>query len=145
MSRILTKVLAAAALLQGAVMVQEAFAEKATPGFNNKIPESVLTPDTVETKIGTLKFFDGIPNKKAAAALFDNLDNGDVRPGDQAGTTPLFSLKGGPKGAPEGFDIAGQPVHRQQQLAAQRNLANLVGQFLDQIQVALGTNGPAQP
>ena len=45
-----------------------------TPGFNNKIPESVLTPDKVETKLGTLEFFDGIPDEKAAAALFANLD-----------------------------------------------------------------------
>jgi hypothetical protein len=45
-----------------------------TPGFNNKIPESILTPDTVETKVGTLEFFDGIPDEKAAAALFANLD-----------------------------------------------------------------------
>jgi hypothetical protein len=41
-------------------------AQDATPGFNTKIPESVLTPDTVETKLGTLKFFDGIPDAKAA-------------------------------------------------------------------------------
>ena len=34
------------------------FAEK-TPGYNNKIPDTILTPDTVETRIGTLKFFDG--------------------------------------------------------------------------------------
>ena len=78
-------------------------------------------------------------------ALLDDLHDSDVGPGDQAGTAAFFSLKGGPKGAPEGLDIAGQPVHRQQQVAAQRNLADLVGQFLDQIQVALGTNGPAQP
>ncbi len=45
-----------------------------TPGFNNKISESVLTPGTVETKLGTLEFFDGIPDEKAAAALFANLD-----------------------------------------------------------------------
>ena len=44
--------------------------ETPTPGFNNKIPESILTPDTVETKLGTLKFFDGIPDKKAAAVRF---------------------------------------------------------------------------
>ena len=49
-------------------------AEEPTPGFNTKIPEWVLTPDTVETKLGTLEFFDGIPNEKAAAALFANLD-----------------------------------------------------------------------
>jgi hypothetical protein len=68
------RVLAVAAALQGAVISQEAIAEEPTPGFNNKIPESVLTPDTVETRIGTLEFFDGIPNEKAAAALFANLD-----------------------------------------------------------------------
>ncbi len=68
------RVLAVAAALQGAVLSQEAVAGQATPGFNNKIPESILTPDTVETRIGTLEFFDGIPNKKAAAALFANLD-----------------------------------------------------------------------
>ncbi len=47
--------------------------DKPTPGFNNKIPESILTPDTVETRVGTLEFFDGIPTKKAAALLFANL------------------------------------------------------------------------
>ena len=35
--------------------------EGATPGFNNKIPSSILTPDGVETSIGTLNFFDGMP------------------------------------------------------------------------------------
>ena len=28
-----------------------------TPGFNNKIPESILTPDNVKTPIGDLNFF----------------------------------------------------------------------------------------
>jgi len=32
-----------------------------TPGFNNKIPENILTPDKVEMRIGTLKFFEGQP------------------------------------------------------------------------------------
>ena len=74
MRKKLLRVIAVAAALQGAVLSQEAVAEEPTPGFNNKIPESVLTPDTVETRIGTLEFFDGIPNEKAAAALFANLD-----------------------------------------------------------------------
>jgi hypothetical protein len=38
-----------------------------TPGYNNEIPESIMTPDKVKTRIGTLKFFDGIPT-------YDNLD-----------------------------------------------------------------------
>lgn len=49
-------------------------AQEKTPGYNTKIPPSVLTPDAVKTRIGTLEFFDGIPDKKAAKALFANLD-----------------------------------------------------------------------
>ena len=74
MSRKLTKVLAVAVALQGGIISHQAIAQEATPGFNNKIPEAVLTPNTVDTRLGTLEFFDGIPNKKAAAALFANLD-----------------------------------------------------------------------
>ena len=33
-----------------------------------------MTPDKVETRIGTLEFFDGIPTKETAALLYDNLD-----------------------------------------------------------------------
>ncbi len=33
-----------------------AFAQAPTPGYNHTIPEQILTPDTVETRIGTLKF-----------------------------------------------------------------------------------------
>jgi hypothetical protein len=68
------RVLAVAAALLGIVMSQEAVADQATPGFNTKIPESILTPDTVETRVGTLEFFDGIPTKEAAALLLENLD-----------------------------------------------------------------------
>lgn len=28
-----------------------------TPGFNNKVPEAIMTPDKVDTRIGTLEFF----------------------------------------------------------------------------------------
>ena len=45
-----------------------------SPGYNTKIPESIMTPDKVETRIGTLEFFDGIPTKETAALLYDNLD-----------------------------------------------------------------------
>lgn len=47
---------------------------KPTPGYNNPIPEKIMTPDEVETRIGTLKFFDGIPTKETATLLHDNLD-----------------------------------------------------------------------
>ena len=50
------------------------FAEDATPGYNTKIPESIMTPDKVETRIGTLEFFDGVPTRETAALVYDNLD-----------------------------------------------------------------------
>ena len=45
-----------------------------TPGFNNKIPSKIMTPDKVETRIGTLKFYDGIPIDDTVQKLYDNLD-----------------------------------------------------------------------
>ena len=44
-----------------------------TPGYNNKIPESILTPDHVETPIGDLNFFDGLPDEATVQKLYDNL------------------------------------------------------------------------
>ncbi|UCG08958.1 MAG: hypothetical protein JSV83_10045 [Desulfobacterales bacterium] len=37
---------------------------QATPGYNTTIPSEIMTPDTVETSIGTLKFFDGVPTRE---------------------------------------------------------------------------------
>ena len=48
--------------------------EEPTPGYNTKIPETIMTPDRVETRVGTLEFFDGIPTKETATLLYDNLD-----------------------------------------------------------------------
>jgi len=62
------------AVLAAAIMTPTAFAQEKTPGYNNKIPESIMTPDKVETRIGTLEFFDGIPTKETSALLYDNLD-----------------------------------------------------------------------
>jgi hypothetical protein len=45
-----------------------------TPGYNNKIPETILTQDKVETRIGTLEFFDGIPTEQIASLVYDSLD-----------------------------------------------------------------------
>jgi hypothetical protein len=45
-----------------------------TPGFNNKIPSKILTPDKVETRIGTLNFVDGVPTADTAQKTYDLLD-----------------------------------------------------------------------
>jgi hypothetical protein len=74
MRKELLRVLAVAAALQGVAISQEAIAEEPTPGYNTKIPESIMTPDKVETKVGNLEFFDGIPTRETAAKLYNNLD-----------------------------------------------------------------------
>jgi len=38
------------------------------------IPPSLVTPDKVETPLGTLEFKDGVPSKATAQKVFDNLD-----------------------------------------------------------------------
>jgi hypothetical protein len=49
-------------------------AETATPGFNQTIPDKIMTPDTVETRIGTLKFVDGVPTTATTQIVYDHLD-----------------------------------------------------------------------
>lgn len=51
-----------------------ATAQEKTKGYNFKIPQEIMTPDSVETRIGTLEYFDGIPTKETAKLLYDNLD-----------------------------------------------------------------------
>jgi hypothetical protein len=48
--------------------------DQATPGYNQAIPDKILTPDRVETPIGTLEFFDGMPTDETVTKVFDNLD-----------------------------------------------------------------------
>ncbi len=51
-----------------------AFAEKPTTGFNHKIPEQIMTPNKVNTSIGELSFYDGIPTDETLKKVYDNLD-----------------------------------------------------------------------
>jgi len=41
---------------------------------SDEVLDGISTPDQVETSIGTLEFFDGIPTRETAALLYDNLD-----------------------------------------------------------------------
>ena len=38
------------------------------------IPENITTPDKIESPIGTLEFFDGVPNRKTIDAVYDYVD-----------------------------------------------------------------------
>jgi hypothetical protein len=46
------------------------FAQK----YKTKIPPAIVTPNSVETRLGILKFRDGFPDEKTVQTLYDNLD-----------------------------------------------------------------------
>ncbi|MEN8753392.1 MAG: hypothetical protein AB1Z18_11550, partial [Desulfobacterales bacterium] len=42
--------------------------------MTTQVPENVLIPDKVKTRLGTLEFFDGVPTAETAAKVWDQLD-----------------------------------------------------------------------
>jgi hypothetical protein len=42
--------------------------------MTTKIPPGIATPDKLETRIGTLNLFDGVPDRQTAKKVYDNLD-----------------------------------------------------------------------
>lgn len=42
--------------------------------MTTKIPDGIAIPDKVESRIGTLNFFDGFPDSATVEKLYDNLD-----------------------------------------------------------------------
>ena len=55
-----------AILLIGVIAATTSAAEAPKMKMTTEIPESITTPDSVETRIGTLEFFDGIPTKETS-------------------------------------------------------------------------------
>jgi hypothetical protein len=51
-----------------------ASAQTPTYKMTTQIPANVLIPDEVETRLGTLKFFDGVPTAETAQLIWDNQD-----------------------------------------------------------------------
>jgi hypothetical protein len=49
------------------------------PTFSAKVPSYITTPDTVQTRIGTLNFFDGLPDPETVQKVYDNLDFVEAR------------------------------------------------------------------
>jgi hypothetical protein len=49
---------------------------QSAPKYSAKVPPSIQTPDAVQTRIGTLKFFDGLPDEETVKKVYDNLDFG---------------------------------------------------------------------
>ena len=47
---------------------------QATPDGGRTVPAAIITPDTVETRIGTLHFSDGMPSEDTLEKVYDHLD-----------------------------------------------------------------------
>ena len=67
---LLVAVLIGAASATTSVQAQTAPKMKMT----TEIPPQITTPDSVETRLGTLKFFDGFPDDQTVDKVMDNLD-----------------------------------------------------------------------
>ena len=50
------------------------WAESPKMKMSTKVPPGIESPDKVKTRLGTLKFFDGFPDKATVEKLYDNLD-----------------------------------------------------------------------
>ncbi len=42
-------------------------------GYNTPIPGSIMTPDKIDTRVGKLEFFDGVPTEKTAEKVLEHL------------------------------------------------------------------------
>ncbi|MEJ2284170.1 MAG: DUF1254 domain-containing protein [Desulfobacterales bacterium] len=62
--------------LAAAIAMTPVGAFAASPKYAPNVPEKITTPDTVETRIGTLRFTDGTPNAETVDLAYDQLDFG---------------------------------------------------------------------
>jgi hypothetical protein len=67
-------VAAAVACALAATTTFAADAPKMKMTMTTPIPPEITTPDSVETRLGTLKFFDGFPDEATIDKVYDNLD-----------------------------------------------------------------------
>jgi hypothetical protein len=73
-TQILRVVTLTLALLAATVAMPALGQEQPPPKYSAKVPSYITTPDTVESRIGTLKFFDGLPDPDTVQKVYDNLD-----------------------------------------------------------------------
>src|SRR5215213_10316679 len=66
----LVKLVAAAIAVYAILMPPRSTAAQTTPA----IPPSIITPDKVESRLGTLEFRDGVPGKATLEKAYDYID-----------------------------------------------------------------------
>lgn len=84
-------------LMMATCLVTTAWAAPPKMKMTTDIPASVITPDTMETRIGTLNFVSGVPTKETAQKVWDQLDFARAVE-VMIMTTPAASLQGFRKG-----------------------------------------------
>ena len=55
-------------------LVATAWADPPKIKMTTDIPPGIATPDRLETRLGTLNLFDGVPDAQTAQKVYDNLD-----------------------------------------------------------------------
>ncbi len=87
----------AIAVIMATGLTTNAWAEAPKMKMTTEVPPGIATPDRLETRIGTLNLFDGVPDEKTAQIVYDNLD---FQRGVQAylSSIPIASMAGMRKG-----------------------------------------------
>ncbi|MGI9364734.1 MAG: hypothetical protein ACR2O8_06090, partial [Rhizobiaceae bacterium] len=68
----LKKILTGLAVLAFSVSTSMAQAQEVpTMKMTTQIPEGVTTPDNIQTRVGTLNFFDGVPDVESAQKVYN--------------------------------------------------------------------------
>ena len=79
--------------LLGIAVAHTVWAQSPKMKYTTEIPANVITPDRVETRIGTLNFVSGVPTKETAQKIWDQLDFSRAVEA-MIMTTPAASLQG---------------------------------------------------
>ncbi len=61
-------------LVVGLTMTSAGIAQVPKMKMTTETPPGIATPDKLETRLGTLRLFDGVPDKETAQKVYDNLD-----------------------------------------------------------------------
>ena len=56
------------------ILTGPALAQSPTPKYSADVPAWITTPDTVDTRIGTLRFHNGVPDEQTVKSVYDQLD-----------------------------------------------------------------------
>ena len=63
-----------AAIWLGTTMMPLAAQETQSFAMTTKIPDGITTPDSIETQLGDLTFFDGVPDAQTTDKIYNLLD-----------------------------------------------------------------------